>query len=379
MKVYSAYTQARGGGAFQLWVRLLAAAREAGHSVAYAAPTPIARLEEGGARHAPIPAPVRWRRIGTGLGLLVLALRAIFCWWPGRDSVAISQGSLYSFLLLPLRWKGARLLTIVHGDYAEECRVNQVPGWIVSLTHAAVGIGFRASDALVAVSADLAERTARDFRVPRDRIQVLPAGLPKPPPSVTDTEVLALREALRLGNETLLVYVGQLVPIKRVDVIVDAFAELARTRPATLLVVGDGALRAALESLAEKRGVGSLTHFVGWQPNPAPYLAAADVLVLASDYEGTPIVLMEALSLGVVPVVSRVGGMPEVVGSEALTFPAGDSGALCRTLESVLDPAGRVRADLQSLWRSRAAAYDYVWESRVLSMARGLQGSDTHL
>ena len=102
------------------------------------------------------------------------------------------------------------------------------------------------------------------------------------------------------AGETLFCFVGRLSePHKRLSRLIEAFAIAHQTRTdIRLLIVGDGEDRPLVEALIGKYGLGEAVTMVGSQNNPYPYLNAADCLVLSSDYEGFPVVYLEALILG---------------------------------------------------------------------------------
>jgi glycosyltransferase involved in cell wall biosynthesis len=186
----------------------------------------------------------------------------------------------------------------------------------------------RVSDCLIGVSQATVDDLVRLRIAPRERFRVVPIGL--------DLDRFVRLRAhdgadfrTRIGagpDDVLLIYVGRLVPIKRVDVIIRALAEVCRAGvPARLAVVGGGNSRTELESLAVSCGVGDRVGFVGYMSDIAPGLAAGDIAVLSSDNEGTPVSLIEAAAAERPVVATAVGGVPEVIRSGAgLLVPAGD-------------------------------------------------------
>ncbi|MEC5161193.1 teichuronic acid biosynthesis glycosyltransferase TuaC [Janthinobacterium sp. CG_23.3] len=136
------------------------------------------------------------------------------------------------------------------------------------------------------------------------------------------------------------VCVGQLVPVKGLGFVVEAWAELARRGRLgphdRLVLLGDGPCRAALERQAAAGPAGGV-HFAGavCQADVARWIAAADLLCLPSLNEGTPNVVVEALASGVPVVASGVGGVPELVrdGVNGLLVAPADSAALADALE----------------------------------------------
>lgn len=164
-------------------------------------------------------------------------------------------------------------------------------------------------------------------------------------------------------SDFLVVSVGRLDPQKNPLAMIDAFSAAFRGNTgAQLLMVGDGSLREAAVQRASDRGVAANVHFLGTQADVAEVLAAGDVFALASDWEGTPLAVMEAMAAGL-PVVARaVGGVPELVldGETGLLTPAGDAaafaGALARmgaepTMRAAMGSAARLRSELFSVDR----------------------------
>jgi glycosyltransferase involved in cell wall biosynthesis len=85
---------------------------------------------------------------------------------------------------------------------------------------------------------------------------------------------------------------------------------------------------------AAERGVARRVHFLGVRADVAQVLAAADLFALASDWEGTPLAVMEAMAAGLPVVATAVGGVPELVvaGESGVLTPAGDAPALAGAL-----------------------------------------------
>jgi len=98
--------------------------------------------------------------------------------------------------------------------------------------------------------------------------------------------------------------VGRFSPEKNQARLIRAFAEVYREHSATrLMIIGHGPLRAELQALIDSLGLSSVAFVVGPFPNPFPVLAASDCFVLSSNYEGQPMVLLEAALAGM-PIVS---------------------------------------------------------------------------
>lgn len=110
------------------------------------------------------------------------------------------------------------------------------------------------------------------------------------------------------------VMVARLTHEKGVDRAINAVAEAIRQGiPLQLHLVGDGPLRESLQEQADRLGVAHAVHFYGEQVNPYPYVAAADLLVMASYHEAAPMVIDEALSLGVPVLTTATTSTDEMV------------------------------------------------------------------
>lgn len=206
---------------------------------------------------------------------------------------------------------------------------------------------FRFSQAVIAVSAPIARRLGSQG-VPADRIHVIPNGW------AGGAELLPRREARQeLGIDpgaTAVGFVGRFIDAKGPDVFVDA---LLRLREPDLVagMIGDGTLLEELRARVASAGREADFRFAGFRANAAPLFSAFDLFVLSSRTEGTPIVLFEAIAAGVPVVVTRVGGVPDVVGEEeAILVPPEDPGALALAVQSCLDDpaAARARAERAS-------------------------------
>jgi glycosyltransferase involved in cell wall biosynthesis len=136
-------------------------------------------------------------------------------------------------------------------------------------------------------------------------------------------------------------YVGNLVPVKNPRLCLDAFARVASERGrARMVMVGDGPLEAELRGAAHARV--SLVGRKG-EREVAALMRAADVLCVPSDNEGVPNVILEGLASGLPVVATRVGGIPEIVTSPLLgtLVPRGDVGALAAALTAALATPAR--------------------------------------
>lgn len=119
------------------------------------------------------------------------------------------------------------------------------------------------------------------------------------------------------GKRRWIAIVGRLVPLKGHRFLIEALARISRDFPETgILVVGEGEDEAELKELALRLGLSDRVVFLGLRRDVPEILCAAEILAMPSSREGLPIVLLEAMAASLPVVVTRVGGIPEVVEEE---------------------------------------------------------------
>jgi glycosyltransferase involved in cell wall biosynthesis len=152
--------------------------------------------------------------------------------------------------------------------------------------------------------------------VPPDRIFAVPNGVEIPDPRSDD--VSSPTDGPGSGQY---VYLGRLDPDKRIDLMLKGFARFS-DRSARLTIVGDGDCRTQLELLASELGLQGRVTFPGRTDDVAKYLRSAHFYLSTSAWEGMSNALLEAMSFGVVPLVSDVSGARDIVdhGRSGLLF-----------------------------------------------------------
>jgi len=220
----------------------------------------------------------------------------------------------------------------------------------------------RVSDRLIGVSQATVDDLVRLGVAPRERFRVLPLGLDLAPLAAID-QALRVRSRAELGVEpedVLLVFVGRVVPIKRLEVLLRALAQTRESgRRLRLALVGDGEERPGLERLAAELGISDDVFFLGYRRELQPVFAAADVAVLSSDNEGTPVSLIEAAAAGLPAVATDVGGVHEVVSEETgVLVPPGDPAALGNALAAIAGDEDRRRRFGAAARRRALERYD---------------------
>ena len=167
-----------------------------------------------------------------------------------------------------------------------------------------------------------------------------------------------MRATFGLAGRRLVLSVGRFVPIKNMALLLDALARMRQVDPAVhLLLVGEGPEQRALERQAARLGVDSAVSFAGYVPQDqmAPYYRAADVFALASEFDNSPNVVLEAMASGLPLVATNVGGVPDFVEAPAggALVDKGDAAAMGTEILELLGNDAR-RRDAGSFNRQRA-------------------------
>lgn len=147
------------------------------------------------------------------------------------------------------------------------------------------------------------------------------------------------REHLSEGV-VLFVSVGSLTAAKNPLLLLTSFAigPGARNSGSQLVFVGEGPLRGSLGGQASAMGLADRVRFLGLRADIRNVLAACDVFISSSDYEGNPLAVMEAMAAGKPVIATAVGGVPELLehGKTGLLVPRGDAQALAGAMSRLL-------------------------------------------
>lgn len=230
------------------------------------------------------------------------------------------------------------LVTVFHGVAADD-----YPG--------AARVLSATSDTVVAVSEAIARRLGaaglRGTRLTVIRNAVPALAVPDPDAARRDLEVAPGRFVALCA--------ARMVEQKRHDVLLRAWDQMPGD--ALLLLAGDGPLRAGLERSAAH--LGDRVRFLGARDDMGALLAAADVTVLTSDWEGLPMVVLESMAAGTPMVATDVDGVSEALGDGAgVLVPPGDPGAVARALRGLREDPARRDAVARAAAERVAAEHD---------------------
>lgn len=237
------------------------------------------------------------------------------------------------------------------------------------------GLSGRLADRHIAVSDEVGRYHVRHSRLPADSVITIENGVDVDRFRGQAAAGQAVRADFGLAPDAPVAgIVAGLRPQKDHAAFLRAAADIQRELPqARFLVVGAGALRPELEALAGQLGLGAAVVFTGLRTDIPAVMAALDVLVIASRWEGLPVTALEAMAAARPVVATAVGALPRVIqpGQTGLLVPPADPAALAQACLRVLTDgawarqlgeAGRARAEanysLDSMVRRTAHLYE---------------------
>jgi glycosyltransferase involved in cell wall biosynthesis len=248
---------------------------------------------------------------------------------------------------LPPRWEGKLVLVQDHPvelSHASNWRDNK---WLARL-------GYRFADGLISPSPSVQENVVSWCGLDAYSTAVVPNPIPR----FAGVAARPPHPWLNEGGSPVFVHTSNMTPWKRLDLLIDAFADVRQRHDVRLLIVGEGPGRSQAAERIRRQGLSSQAETVGWVDDPLQFAARAWAFVLPSDEEGFAQVLTEAMSVGC-PVITTdaAGGGPRFVtedGKNGLLVPMGDRAKLAQAMELMLEP--EVRERYSALGRQRAVA-----------------------
>jgi len=182
--------------------------------------------------------------------------------------------------------------------------------------------GIEASDGVTAVSNAL-KRETYEYLNPNKEIEVIPNFVDPARFVKKDSTVSSM---FTQENERLLCHVSNFRPVKRIFDVIQVFEKVREKVPSKLLMIGDGPDRSRAEAYCRSHGLTEAVQFIGNIANLEAVLSSCDLFLLPSETESFGMAALEALSLEVPVIATKVGGLPEVVidGEVGYLLPLGD-------------------------------------------------------
>jgi N-acetyl-alpha-D-glucosaminyl L-malate synthase BshA len=228
-----------------------------------------------------------------------------------------------------LKPRDLKIITTLHGT--DITLVGRAPA-LFPLTKWAI----EKSDAVTTVSTWLSEETRKTFSV-NNPIHVIH--------NFVDTNRFngnagpCFKDHFARADEKIVLHVSNFRPVKRLQDVIKTFAEIVKTVPAKLLLIGDGPERERIFQLARELEVMDRTYFLGKQNMIEHYYSISDLLLFPSEYESFGVTALEAMSSKVPVVCTNGSGLSEVVEEGVTGFlrPVGDIAALAKASIQILE------------------------------------------
>lgn len=209
-------------------------------------------------------------------------------------------------------------------------------------------------------SPSVIEHLAEAARIPRDRLHLIRGGID--PVSIHEARPID-RETLGLRTgEKMVLWAGRLDPVKGLDFLLPAFAEIVRRHRARLFLAGGGAYEPRIREIVDRLGIQGSVHLLGPRDDVPSLLRSADLFVFPSRTEGLPNALLEAMSAGCPIVTTDVPGCHDLVtdGRTGLKVPYGDTSALANAMRRLIEDPVLARA----LGRAASDEVEHRWHIR---------------
>lgn len=227
----------------------------------------------------------------------------------------------------------------------------------------------RMTDLIITVTPTIRRQLIEDYRIAAaDKVRVVPLGFDFAWLRDLSHHRGWLHARLEVPDSTVIFgTVGRLAKIKNMELQLRAFARMLRqsTIDARLVVIGDGELRMALQSLSRDLEISDRVLFCGWILDRAKIFGDLDVTCLSSFNEGSPVCLIESLVAGVPVVATEVGGVPDVVSSglDGELVPSCDEEAFAAALTRAASRHRRISPE-----RSTAVRRQYCTDRLIRDM-----------
>lgn len=265
-----------------------------------------------------------------------------------RPDVLFCAGNTYAIVALALKALLGRDCPPILLKVSNDLDRRDQAGWFRFFYRLWLKAQGRSIDHFVGLETPMADEIRQALGVGADRVTIIP----DPALSVSLIEQLRARPRTA-GEGRRFVSIARLTPQKNMALMLRAFSRGAEPDD-TLTVIGDGPERAKLESLAKDLGLGRRVIFKGYVPEPAAQLPSFDVLLLSSNYEGVPAVILEALAAGL-PIIatdcSRSMATLLDHGALGVLVPTGDESAFAQAIAAARPGSQDPRRSLEQARR----------------------------
>lgn len=251
-------------------------------------------------------------------GLNLKVLLKLTSWLVKQKATIVHThlNALEYLLLYRTRSRNCRFFHTIHSTAEAEC-----PSLLIKLFRE---ILYRNNKVMpIAVSRDGSESFRKYYGL--DKVTVIENG--RPFLNLTDQVPSLIKEYKKAENSILLIHVGRIIKVKNQELLIQAVQKFnaAEDKKCKLLIIGDVRDESLYQKLYTLAGKDRFIEFLGGKDNIADYLSMADFFCLSSSYEGMPISLIEAMSVGCISICTKVGGIKNMIENEVNGFLSVDN------------------------------------------------------
>lgn len=212
------------------------------------------------------------------------------------------------------------------------------------LTYYLNKLSFSNQKKVIAVSSDVAKSIKKHYHKSKPPVQVVTNGINTEKFSDSTHVERDIRKELKISADVTVIGIVCVFRVqKRLHIWLEIAAKLYEKNPRiAFLIVGDGPLKEEIYAQRRLLKMEGCLHFAGLQAEVRPYLKAMNIFMMSSEFEGLPIALLEAMSMGCMPACTAAGGIPELIedNKNGLLVPVSSPLQLAdRLLEYLENPA----------------------------------------
>ncbi len=189
-------------------------------------------------------------------------------------------------------------------------------------------LSFSRQEKVIAVSADVAKSIKTNYGKSKPNVQVILNGINTEKFSNHITFSKDIKSELNIAANSIVIGTICVFRLqKRLDIWLQIAKDIHALLPSTFfIIVGDGQLKNEIQTKASEIGMKNYIHFAGLQTEIRPYLKAIDIFMMTSEFEGLPIALLEAMSMGCLPACTNAGGIADLIEDNVngIVVPAAD-------------------------------------------------------
>lgn len=364
LKILTIYQTNDGGGYFKRLCRMMEAALNKGIEVHYIS-TGEFPISHNNLYFHKLPAVFKKKSIFYPYFLTRSQLYIIYLSFIYRFDTFVAFGSTYAFVFsLAKLIFDTPLITFIRGDWIRELHSKERSSIQIEFSKFMDRVGLLRSDQIYVVTSDLKKVLWDRYGI--DRASILPNDIdtsrfyPRNTRAKIFNEFNVPLDAISVG------FIGPFDPIKRVDILISAFKQSCSEK-CRLMLVGSGREEETLKKLAINLGIEKQVIFTGWRKDVPDILSALDLLVLPSEYEGCPGVLLEALGCETPCIGSNVGGIAEVLKYKDLLFDSLSVESLAEKLRLILNDRAYYN-HLKVLCLRRKDKFVFDWNEEVVAL-----------